>query len=136
MELPAQLRCLFSGRLEERDGSYYVEIPKRELESGTLDEDGTYRIAVLSGAQSEGETADRRAGGASGPPEPPVDEGEVRRVEIEDIGDQGDGITRVERGFVVVVPDTAAGERVKIEITDVKQNVAFAEVLERDHRVE
>jgi predicted RNA-binding protein with TRAM domain len=48
-----------------------------------------------------------------------------------DIGDQGDGITRVERGFVVIVPDTKETERVTIEITDVRENVAFAEVVER-----
>ncbi|WP_242493277.1 TRAM domain-containing protein, partial [Haloarcula hispanica] len=64
-------------------------------------------------------------------PKPPVEEGEQRTVEIEDIGDQGDGITRVERGFVVIVPDTDVGERVTIEITDVGQNVAFGEVVER-----
>jgi len=40
------------------------------------------------------------------PQKPPVTEGEQRTVEIEDIGDQGDGITRVERGFVVIVSDT------------------------------
>jgi len=66
-----------------------------------------------------------------GPPKPSVEEGEQRTVEIEDIGDQGDGITRVERGFVVIVPDTEQGERVTVEITDVRENVAFAEVVER-----
>jgi predicted RNA-binding protein with TRAM domain len=65
------------------------------------------------------------------PPEPPVEEGETREVEIEDLGEQGDGITRVERGFVVIVPDTKESERVNIEITDVRQNVAFAEIVER-----
>ncbi len=65
------------------------------------------------------------------PLEPPVEEGETREVEIEDIGEQGDGITRVERGFVVIVPDTKESERVNIEITNVRQNVAFAEVVER-----
>jgi predicted RNA-binding protein with TRAM domain len=50
---------------------------------------------------------------------------------IEDIGEQGDGITRVERGFVVIVPDTKASERVTVEITNVQQNVAFAEVVDR-----
>ncbi|ESS07370.1 MAG: putative RNA-binding protein, contains TRAM domain protein, partial [uncultured archaeon A07HB70] len=66
-----------------------------------------------------------------GSPTPPVEEGEQRTVEIEDIGDQGDGITRVERGFVVIVPDTEQGERVSIEVTDVRENVAFADVVER-----
>ena len=31
----------------------------------------------------------------------------------------------------VIVPDTKETERVTIEITDVRENVAFAEVLER-----
>jgi len=64
--------------------------------------------------------------------EPPVNEGDRRNVEIEDIGDQGDGITRVERGFVVIVPDTTQGERVIIEIADVRENVAFADVVSRE----
>jgi predicted RNA-binding protein with TRAM domain len=63
--------------------------------------------------------------------DPPVEEGEQRDVEIENLGDQGDGITRVERGFVVIVPDTEPSERVTVEITDVRENVAFAEVVER-----
>ncbi|WP_328766624.1 TRAM domain-containing protein [Haloarcula nitratireducens] len=62
---------------------------------------------------------------------PPVEEGETRRVEIEDIGEQGDGVARVERGYVVIVPDTELGERVAVEIQTVTENVAFAEVTER-----
>ena len=76
-------------------------------------------------------TVNRDSQPEKGPPAPPVEEGETRTVEIENIGDQGDGITRVERGFVVIVPDTEQGERVAIEITDVRENVAFAEVVER-----
>ena len=53
-------------------------------------------------------------------------------VDIEDIGEQGDGIARVERGYVVVVPDTELNERVTIEITKVTETVAFGEVLERE----
>jgi predicted RNA-binding protein with TRAM domain len=64
-------------------------------------------------------------------PEPPVAEGETRTVEIEDVGDQGDGLTRVDRGFVVIVPDTEVGERVRIEIEDVRDTVAFGTVVER-----
>jgi predicted RNA-binding protein with TRAM domain len=60
-----------------------------------------------------------------------VSEGETRTVEIEDVGDQGDGLTRVERGFVVIVPETDVGERVRIEISDVRDTVAFGEVVER-----
>lgn len=142
MEIPEQLLCLFSAQVEQRDGSYVVEIPKRELELGSIGDGETYRVGVLSqpaksaereAAKPESRPESERSSSkpTRGPPEPPVEEGETRVVEIEDIGEQGDGITRVERGYVVIVPDTEKGERVRIEITDVQQNVAFAEVVER-----
>ncbi|MFC7141535.1 TRAM domain-containing protein [Halosimplex aquaticum] len=161
MEISDQLRCLFSAQVEERDGSYVVEVPKREVRRGGIESDETYRVALVpspatnereqrqtngtrsSGSDSSQSSNGDRASGSGdadestngsrdrGRQRPPVEEGESRRVEIEDIGEQGDGITRVERGFVVIVPDTEQGERVEVEITDVRENVAFAEVVER-----
>ena len=132
MEISEQLLCLFSGRVEERDGSFVVEVPEQELRLGDLQADETYRVAVLpSSATNEADNTDIDSQSEQTPQTPPVEEGEQRTVEIEDIGDQGDGITRVERGFVVIVPDTKQSERVTIEITDVRENVAFAEVVER-----
>ena len=134
MELSEELECLFSASIEEQDGSYVIDVPERELQLGDLREGETYRVAVVSSPvqgesgqteQTETDSQERE------PPEPPVEEGETREVEIEYIGEQGDGITRVERGFVVIVPDTDESERVEIEITDVRQNVAFAEVVKR-----
>jgi len=132
MEISEQLQCLFSGKVEERNGSYVIEVPEQELRLGELQADETYRVAILPPST----TKDANNTNADPEPEqapqtPPVDEGEQRTVEIEDIGDQGDGITRVERGFVVIVPDTKQSERVTIKITDVRENVAFAEVVER-----
>jgi predicted RNA-binding protein with TRAM domain len=140
MELSDQLRSLFSERVEEQDGSYVVEIPKREIELGTIDEGQTYRVAMMDATSADENSEknsepeqerEREQESVHGPPKPPVEEGEHRDVEIEDLGEQGDGITRVERGFVVIVPDTDQGERVTVEITDVRENVAFAEVVER-----
>jgi predicted RNA-binding protein with TRAM domain len=133
MDISDQLRCLFTAEVERRDGSHVVEVPDRELQLGGLDAGETYRVAILSapdGTDAEESTKDEPRT-ERGPPAPPVETGETRRVEIEEIGDQGDGIAKVERGYVVVVPDTERGERVEIEITDVKQNVAFARVTER-----
>lgn len=31
MEIPEQLRCLFSARIEEQDESYLIEVPAQEL---------------------------------------------------------------------------------------------------------
>ncbi|EMA66178.1 TRAM domain-containing protein [Halorubrum kocurii] len=132
MEISEELQCLFSGKVEEHDGSYVVEVPEQELRLGELQADETYRVAVLPApATNEATNTDATPEPEQAPQTPPVEEGEQRTVEIEDIGNQGDGITRVERGFVVIVPDTKQTERVTIEITDVRENVAFAEVIER-----
>ncbi|SEP32302.1 Predicted RNA-binding protein, contains TRAM domain [Halorientalis persicus] len=132
MDIPDQLRCLFSVSVEKRNDSVVIEIPEQEIQNGDLQPSKTYRAAVLA-ARTADETSDTDATTQSThPPQtPPVEEGEQRTVEIEDLGDQGDGITRVERGFVVIVPDSKQGERVTVEITDVQRNVAFAEVVER-----
>lgn len=132
MEISEQLRCLFSGSVEERDGSYVVEVPEQEIRLGELQAGETYRVAVLPApATNEATNTDATPKPEQAPQEPPVEEGEQRTVEIKDIGDQGDGITRVDRGFVVIVSDTKQSERVTIEITDVRENVAFADVVER-----
>ncbi|WP_122088120.1 23S rRNA (uridine(2552)-2'-O)-methyltransferase [Halalkalicoccus subterraneus] len=55
----------------------------------------------------------------------PVEEGEVRTVEIEDEGSEGDGIAKVD-GFTVFVSGASVGDHVEIEIEDVKPNFAFA----------
>jgi len=136
MKISEQLRCLFSATVEEQDDSFVVEIPEQEIRLGDIQQGETYRVAVLPSPtteESDDTDADSQPEQAAQSPQspqtPPVKEGEQRTVEIEDIGEQGDGITRVERGFVVIVPDTQQGERVTVEITDVRQNVAFAEVM-------
>ncbi|WP_338742429.1 TRAM domain-containing protein [Haloplanus salilacus] len=140
MEIPERLECLFSASIEERDDSYVITVPERELQMGSLQRGETYRIAVVPahepGEPERSEREDVESGREREAPEPPVAQGDTRDVEIEDIGEQGDGITRVERGFVVIVPETEEGERVKIEITDVRQNVAFADVVERSGHYE
>ena len=134
MEIPDQLQCLFAADVEETRNSYRITVPKREVEVGTLSADSTYKVAVLSQEQ-DADADDTETTTPSQPtdstPEPPVTEGETRTVEIEDVGDQGDGLTRVDRGFVVIIPDTEIGERVRIEIEDVRETVAFGTVVER-----
>jgi len=133
MEIPTQLHCLFAGVVEQRDGTYLIEVPEREIDHGDLQQGETYRVAVLeSPATDDADEPRTDSVREQTPRTPPVSEGEQRTVNIEDIGDQGDGITRVERGFVVIVPETERNERVTVEITDVAKNVAFAEVLERE----
>lgn len=135
MEISEKLLCLFSTDVREEDGEYVVDVPGREIETGSLEPGETYRVALISrsAAEADDETGgdtDVSASRADDGPQPPVEPGEMRYVEIEDLGKQGDGIARVERGYVIIVPDTEVGERVKIEITEVKSNFAVGEVVE------
>ena len=59
----------------------------------------------------------------------PIEEGEEYDVKIEDVGKEGDGITRIE-GFVVFVPNTKAGEEVRVKIVSVRRKFGFAEKIE------
>ena len=90
----------------------------------------TYRVALIAPDSSEEGTEPEET--APDEPQPPVEPGEIRYVEIEDIGKQGDGIARVERGYVIIVPGTDIGERVKVEVTEVKSNFAVGEAIDED----
>ena len=61
-----------------------------------------------------------------GPKTAPIKEGDEYDVKIEDVGKEGDGITRIE-GFVVFVPDTKAGDEVRVKIVSVRRRFGFAE---------
>lgn len=56
----------------------------------------------------------------------PVDIGQEIDVVIDDIGSRGDGITRI-RGFLVFVPETKVGERLKVRVVSVGRKFAIAE---------
>jgi len=140
MDISEQLTCLFTAEVEERDQSYVVEVPKQEVDVGYVDPTESYHVAVLgnSGKSSQptpSELSDSRDH-QSELDQPPVTKGETRVVEISETGDQGDGLTRVERGFVVIVPETEEGQRVRIEIETVRETVAFGQVLEHLGRVD
>ncbi|AKU06881.1 MULTISPECIES: TRAM domain-containing protein [Haloferax] len=133
MEISDKLLCLFNADVRTEDDRYVVEIPRREVETGTVEPGETYRVALISRESNEPAESESNAGPTpSAEPQPPVEAGELRYVEIEDIGKQGDGIARVERGYVIIVPGTEVGERVKVEITEVKSNFAVGEVVEDD----
>ena len=135
MEISDQLLCLFSASVSEDEDTYTVEIPKREVETGEIEPGETYRVALISPSAGSGSATIEQSsttGGDAGEPQPPVEAGELRYVEIEDIGKQGDGIARVERGYVIIVPDAEIGERVKIEVKEVKSNFAVGEIIEEE----
>ena len=156
VEITDSLACLYTGRVESRGDDFVVTVPASEIEHGSVSVGETYRIAVLDRAgPDEGSATDADAAsvpdangssggtpsddgqrptsrGAAGAvqPDPPVSEGEVRDVTIETLGDKGDGIAKIERGYVVIVPDAEPGEEPTVEITSVRENVSFANVVD------
>jgi len=141
VEITSSIRSLFSAPIKEQDGTYIVEVPSGEVDREALSADGTYRVAILkspvsteSSVQQESQRAPTHETASHSPSGPPVAEGEVRDVTIETVGDQGDGIAKVERGYVVIVPEAQPGDEPTIEIEQVQENVAFASIIDRDPR--
>ncbi|QLG50966.1 TRAM domain-containing protein [Natrinema halophilum] len=133
MEISEKLLCLFSTDVSEEEDRYIIEVPKQEVETGDIDPGEVYRVALISreeGVGGDDSSVTTQPQTPPSEPQPPVDVGETRYVEIEDIGKQGDGIARVERGYVIIVPGADVGERVKIEVTEVKSNFAVGEIIE------
>ncbi|PSQ00308.1 deoxyribonuclease [Halobacteriales archaeon QS_4_69_31] len=130
MEISDKLLCLFSAEVSDDGDRCVVEVPRREVDTGSVAPGETYRVALID---SNGETAEGTdEDNVPSEPQPPVEAGEIRYVEIEDIGKQGDGIARVERGYVIIVPGAEVGERVKVEVTEVKSNFAVGEIIEEE----
>jgi predicted RNA-binding protein with TRAM domain len=132
MEISDKLLCLFNADVEAEDDRFVVEVPRREVDTGAVEPGDTYRVALISTEVEESGEDESSSGPSTAPdePQPPVERGEIRYVEVEDLGKQGDGIARVERGYVIIVPGAEVGERVKIEITEVKSNFAVGEIIE------
>jgi len=66
--------------------------------------------------------------GFGGPRVAPVKIGDELDVEIESVGEKGDGVAKVQ-GFVLFVPGTQKGDKVKVKVTKVFRKVGFAEVV-------
>jgi len=62
-------------------------------------------------------------------PNAPIKEGDIVEVTIENVGEKGDGIARV-NGFVVFVPNAHQDETIKVKITRVLKKYAFSERVE------
>ena len=134
MEISEQLLCLFSASVNEAADGYTITVPNREVDTGDIEVGETYRVALIADTPTASTTIEdsTTTAGDTDEPQPPVEPGELRYVEIEDIGKQGDGIARVERGYVIIVPGAEMGERVKIEVSEVKSNFAVGEIIEEE----
>ena len=131
--ITGDLLCLYTAAVDTTGDTYTIEVPKQEVELGQLDPHEPTQVALFSTptSGSNHSSNDQSTTHRSDSESPPVDEGEIVDVEIDSLGDQGDGIGRVGPGYVLIVPETDVGERVSVRITETKDNVAFAEVVKR-----
>lgn len=143
-EILDSLLCMFTSRVQRQNGTYTLEIPEQEIEVGSLEEGRRYKVALFETGEAEsvedvgGDSSDltgrvsetrQRSDDEKRLDRPPVEEGEIREVEIEDVGEKGDGIARIPPGYVVFVENTSPGDRVRIKITESRDNFAFADVV-------
>ena len=144
VEIPDQLECLFSTSVDQQGDSYRIKVPRSELKQGTITSGETYRVVIVSGTpRSDVAGTRQQPDDASASPrsnsdtptqqEPPVEPGDVREVTIKSLGDQGDGIAKIDRGYVVIVPDTHPDEEVTVEIEQTRENLGFARVRDDNH---
>ena len=61
----------------------------------------------------------------------PVKENQELEVVIDDIGSRGDGIAKIQ-GFMIFVPGSKVGERVRVKILSVADKFAVAEKIEHN----
>lgn len=53
MDVPENLLCLFTADITNRDGSFVIEIPQREVDTGEIRAGDVYRVAMLP-SQTQG----------------------------------------------------------------------------------
>lgn len=132
VEVPDRLRSLFSATLDERAGMHVVRVPPSVIEGDAIDPTKPYEIAVLDRPDASRRAAATRTEDESRPESqgPPVTENDVLTVTIDAVGDQGDGIAKVDRGYVLIVPDAEPGDEVTVRVETVRPNVAFASIVD------
>lgn len=126
MQENRSLLCKLTTEIEYdgKEDRYVVEIPDSEIELGSVDPTGAVQM-LLYEIESTGQQ--RTVEQQSQELNPPVEEGDTVSVVIEGIGDEGDGIAKVD-GFVVIVPGEHAqvGRELDVEITKIADKKTYA----------
>jgi predicted RNA-binding protein with TRAM domain len=145
MEVDGSIVTLFHAQLSEFEETPVIKIPEQEVETGPIDDETTYRIAVIedscimeSESDSKSDPLSEISGSRTEPrPErqggPPVSEGERCKVTIEGVGEEGDGMAKID-GYTVFVPESEVNETLQVEIVKVRPNFAFAEPINTSRR--
>lgn len=130
-----KLLGVFYARAVEQDGAIVLTVPEREIKRGTIEQGLLYRVGLLPSVGMESrrpstQTNESRRGRDRALP---VNEGDILELEIQDIDEKGDGVARTKYGYNVVVPGTEIGDRVTVEVTEVRTSFVFADVVDRSY---
>jgi predicted RNA-binding protein with TRAM domain len=117
-----QLDSLFDRKFEKDGEDFVIRLPADKCDLSFFDPSSPVEITL----EQDGDGKDVDTYG-----EPPVAQGEILTIDIEEIGRQGDGIGFVDTNFVVFVPGSDVGDSVTVEIESVNDNFARACIAEQ-----
>ena len=86
------------------------------------------RFVILAILRRQGGSCEGRRGHGKGFKRCPVELGKELEVEITELSPKGEGIAK-SQGFVIYVPDTKPGDRVKIKVIRITERAANAQVV-------
>lgn len=122
------LLSYFTAKIYEEDEKYVIEVPKHEVQQGSLDLDSPHKVAIFGSEEEQAAQSTTPSHEELTPgPSPPVREGEELTVDVVDEGSEGDGIARINEGYVIIIPEGTVGDSLEIEITAVKEQFAIGE---------
>lgn len=128
---PNTFRFCADAELKKRSGgsSYVLEIDEETVNEAGAEPGETLRIGLFEPLE-KGASMSTALDSKSTSSTKPVSEGDMIEVTPEDTGSQGDPLAEVE-GFAVIIPHGTLGETQAVEITEVKDRFAFADVRAR-----
>jgi translation initiation factor 2 subunit 2 len=128
-------RVIFKGKVQpdqikDRIDSYvsvYVLCSECERPDTKLEKDGRTLILECDACGAHRPVRVRK--GTRGPePAAALEVGKTYEVMIQDVGRKGDGMAK-RGGFIIYVPGTAKGAKVKVQIENISGTIAFAKVV-------
>lgn len=122
--------CKYTAQIERTGNQYVIEVPSREVDLGTLSLDDVCQVTLTIREHDHASPDSTSSSTDSTGDEVPVSVGEQLTVEIEDTGQHGDGITRVDQGYVLIIPGSEVGDEVTVEVQQTNPTYGFAEVVD------
>lgn len=110
----------FDAEVSIQEDEVVFEVPSQILARSPVAPEELVRVGLFEQKNSSD-------GSSNSGQTPPIVEGDRLTLEIVTEGEQGDGVGFVDE-FAVIVPGGSVGTRPTVEVTDVKDSYAFAQL--------